>query len=100
MTGPYTLHCASKGAIDQLVRVLSKDLVARKGNLVNAVAPGPTATGLFYVNKGEQGLKMIAGLNPNNRIGNPEEADVIVFFCGEGARWGSRQTIRVNGGQA
>lgn len=101
VTGPYTLYCATKGAIEQLTRLLSKDLLAKKkGISVNAVAPGPTGTELFYEGKSEQLLKMIAGLNPNARIGTPEEvADAIVFLCGDGARWMSGQTIRVNGGQ-
>ncbi|KIX03276.1 uncharacterized protein Z518_06828 [Rhinocladiella mackenziei CBS 650.93] len=101
VTGPYTLYCATKGAIEQMVRVMSKDLQSRKGISVNAIAPGPTGTELFYEGKSEQVLKMIASLNPNNRIGTPDEvADAIVFLCGEGAKWVSGQTIRVNGGQA
>ncbi|RVX73336.1 hypothetical protein B0A52_02978 [Exophiala mesophila] len=98
---PYTLYCTTKGAIEQLVRVLSKDLVAKKGIRVNAVAPGPTGTDLFYEGKSEQVLKAIAGLNPHNRIGTPEEiADTIAYLAGEGARWITGQTIAVNGGQA
>lgn len=101
VSAPYTLYCATKGAIDQLVRVLSKDLQAKKGIRVNAVAPGPTGTELFYEGKSEQVLKMIAGLNPNNRIGTPEEvAEAIVFLAGDGAKWVSGQTVLVNGGQA
>lgn len=101
VAGPYTLYCATKGAIEQLVRVLSKDLLASKGINVNAIAPGPTGTELFYEGKSEQLLKIIAGMSPRNRIGTPDEiADAIVFLCGEGARWISGQTIRVNGGAA
>lgn len=101
VTAPYTLYCATKGAIEQLVRLLSKDLQAKKGIRVNAIAPGPTGTDLFYEGKSEQVLKMIASLNPNNRIGTPEDvADAIVFLAGDGAKWMSGQTIRVNGGQA
>lgn len=101
VSAPYTLYCSTKGAIEQLVRVLSKDLQAKKGIRVNAVAPGPTGTELFYEGKSEQVLKMIAGMNPNNRIGTPEEvADAIVFLAGDGAKWVSGQTILVNGGHA
>lgn len=101
VTAPYTLYCATKGAIEQLVRLLSKDLQAKKSIRVNAIAPGPTGTDLFYEGKSEQVLKMIASLNPNNRIGTPEDvAEAIVFLAGDGAKWVSGQTIRVNGGQA
>jgi len=101
VSAPYTLYCATKGAIDQLARVLSKDLQAKNGIRVNAVAPGPTGTELFYEGKSEQVLKMIASLNPNNRIGTPEDvAEAIVFLAGDGAKWMSGQTVRVNGGQA
>lgn len=98
---PYTLYCATKGAIDQMGRTMSKDLQATKGINVNVVSPGPTGTDLFYQGKSEQILKMIASLNPNNRIGTPEEvAEAIVFLCRPEARWITGQNIRVNGGQA
>lgn len=64
VTPNYLLYCSTKGAIEQMVRVLSKDL-ARKGIFVNAIAPGPTGTDLFYEGKSEQMLKMIAGMNPH-----------------------------------
>lgn len=44
---------------------------------------------------------MIAGFNPQGRIGKPEEiADVVGFLAGEGGQWVTGQTIRVNGGMA
>ena len=51
VTPPYTLYCATKGAIEQMVRTMSKDLQASKGISVNAVAPGPTGTDLFMEGK-------------------------------------------------
>ena len=81
-----------------MTRVLSKDL-ARKGIMVNCVAPGPTATELFTHGKSEQVLKMIAGFNPQGRIGQPEEiAGVVGFLAGEGASWVTGQTISASGG--
>ena len=98
VTPPYLLYCSTKGAIEQMVRVLSKDL-ARKGISVNAIAPGPTATDLFLEGKSEQLLKMIAGLNPHNRIGTPEEvADAILFLSSASSRWVTGHTLKVNGG--
>ncbi|KAK0115557.1 hypothetical protein ONS95_000167 [Cadophora gregata] len=100
VTPNYLAYVSSKGAIEQMTRVMSKDL-ARKGIMVNAVAPGPTGTDLFMKGKPENLLKMIAGFNPQNRIGKPDEiAEVVGFLSGEGARWITGQTVRVNGGMA
>ncbi len=69
--------------------------------MVNCVAPGPTGTELFMKGKSEQLLTMIAGFNPQGRIGQPEEiAGVVEFLAGESASWVTGQTIRVNGGMA
>lgn len=100
VTPNYLLYSASKGAIDQMARVMSKDL-AGKGIMVNAVAPGPTGTELFFKGKSEQILKAIASANPQGRIGEPEDiAEVILFLCGQGSRWVTGQRIPVNGGMA
>lgn len=97
---PYTLYCSTKGAIEQMTRLFSKDL-GRKGISVNAVAPGPTGTELFYKGKSEQVLNAIAATNPQGRIWQPDEvADAVVFLCGEGSRWVGGQVLRVNGGMA
>ena len=82
------------------MRVLSKDL-ARRGICVNAVSPGPTATDLFLKGKPDAVVKMISGLNPQNRLGTPEEiAETVAFLSGEGGSWVSGQVLRVNGGSA
>ena len=96
----YLLYVTTKGAIEQMVRLMCKDL-ASKGIVVNAVAPGPTATELFFRGKSEQTLKFIAGLSPFGRIGKPEEvAEAILYMAGSGSQWVSGQTLRVNGGIA
>lgn len=96
----YLLYISTKGAIEQMVRVMSKDL-ARKGICVNAVAPGPTGTELFYRGKSEQVVKALASTSPMNRVGTPEEvADAFAFFASSDSRWVTGQTLRVNGGFA
>ena len=76
----YLLYNATKGAIEQMTRVMSKDLFG-KGINVNAIAPGPTGTELFYKGKTDQMLKSIAGLSPMGRIGEPDEiAEAIVWY--------------------
>lgn len=97
---PYLPYLATKGAIEQMVRVMSKDL-GKKGICVNAVSPGPTGTELFLKNQNEQTLKMLSSMNPRGRIGEPEEiADTIAFLSGNDSRWVTGQNLRVNGGMA
>ena len=97
VTPTYLLYAATKGAIEQMTRVLAKD-VGRKQILVNAIAPGPTGSELFYKGKSEQLLEMIRGWSPFHRIGEPEEmADLIAFLAGKDSKWVSGQIIRANG---
>ncbi|KKA24447.1 Oxidoreductase, short-chain dehydrogenase/reductase family [Rasamsonia emersonii CBS 393.64] len=86
ITPPYLLYAATKGAIEQMTRVVAKDL-ARKGILVNALAPGPTATELFLRGKSEATLRTVAAFSPFNRIAQPDEmAGTIAFLCGPDTR--------------
>ena len=94
----YLLYTMTKGAIEQMTRVLAKDL-GRKGIRVNAVSPGPTGTDLFYKGKSEELLKTLAGVSPMNKLGEPDElADVMAFLSSNDSRWVNGQIIRVNGG--
>ena len=68
----YLLYVATKGAVEQMSRVLAKDLGA-KGITVNTVAPGPIDTDMFRQGKTEQLLNVFAGMHPQKRIGTPEE---------------------------
>ena len=98
VTPNYLLYLAAKGAIEQMVRVLNKDL-GRRQIYVNAVAPGPTATDLFYNDKSRQMLNSIANLSPLNKIATPEDiADNIILLSA--TTWVAGQILRVNGGVA
>lgn len=98
VTAPYMLYCSTKGAVDQMTRIMAKDL-GSKGINVNCVAPGPTGTGLFLTGKSEQVLKQVGNLSPFGRIGEPDEvAEVFGFLSGPGASWITGQIIKVNGG--
>ena len=100
VTPNYCLYVSTKGAVEQMVRVMSKDLFAQ-GISVNAVAPGPTATELFVKGKPEGLLKAIAGMSPANKIGSPDEiAGAFVFLSSDESKWVSGQIVRVNGGMA
>ena len=100
VTPNYLVYNTTKGAIEQMTRVMSKDL-ARRGISVNAVAPGPTGTDLFYKGKSEQLLKTIAGFSPMGRIGKPEDiAEAILWLSSSSSGWVSGQVLRSNGGMA
>lgn len=93
----YAAYAASKSAVDAISLVLAKELRGRDIT-VNAVAPGPTATELFLAGKDDETIRRMAGMNPMERLGRPEDiADVIAFLAGPG-RWINGQTIYVNGG--
>ena len=94
---PYLLYGATKGAIEQITRILAKD-VAAKGINVNAVAPGPTATELFFEGKSEALVDTITKSSPFNRLGQPEDiAAVVAFLCGKDSGWIAGQVIHANG---
>ncbi|RGP78794.1 3-oxoacyl-acyl-carrier reductase [Fusarium longipes] len=95
----YLLYAASKGPIEQMTRVMAKDLGAKHGITVNCIAPGPTATEMFFQGKSQEMIDMIAGFSPLNRLGTPREiAEVAAFLAGPGSSWVSGQIIGANGG--
>ncbi|KAH9929637.1 hypothetical protein B0H21DRAFT_826172 [Amylocystis lapponica] len=98
ITPTYLVYAATKGAVEQMMRVLAKDLGAR-GITVNTVSPGPIDTDLFRAGKPEQLLQMIAGTHPLKRIGEPDEVSpVVAFLAREEASWVNGHNIFVNGG--
>ncbi len=93
--GPYS---ATKGAVECLVRSMSKELAGR-GVRVNAVAPGPVDTDLFRAGKNEEAIKRSAAMSPFNRVGQPQEvAEVVSFLASDKASWVHGQIVQPNGG--
>lgn len=100
MLPTYSAYVATKGAVEQISRVLAKE-VGDRGITVNIVSPGPTDTPLFRQGKTEAQIKHFASMAALGRIGQVEDiADAIAFLCGDDARWITGQNIRVNGGLA
>ncbi|WP_106477549.1 SDR family oxidoreductase [Phytohalomonas tamaricis] len=94
----YGAYIASKAGVEGLVKVLANELRGRN-IAVNAVAPGPVATELFFEGKSEEQVASIANLAPFERLGQPAEiADVVSFLAGPKGRWVNGQILRVNGG--
>jgi len=95
---PYLVYAATKGAVEQLSRVLSKELGA-KGITVNTISPGPIDTSLFRKGKSEEFITAIANTHPLKRIGTADEiAPVVAFLASPEASWVNGQNILVNGG--
>jgi 3-oxoacyl-[acyl-carrier protein] reductase len=93
--GPYA---ASKAAVEVLTRILAHELRGR-GISVNAVAPGPTGTELFFEGKTQEQIDRLAKLAPMERLGTPEDiANVIAFLAGPDGGWVNAQILRANGG--
>ncbi len=94
----YGAYIASKAGVEGLVKVLANELRGRD-IAVNAVAPGPVGTELFFEGKSEEQIQSIANMAPFERLGQPEEiADVVSFLAGPQGRWINGQILRANGG--
>ncbi|GAA2271475.1 SDR family oxidoreductase [Nonomuraea roseoviolacea subsp. roseoviolacea] len=93
----YAAYSATKGAVEALTLVLARELRGRDIS-VNTVAPGPTATDLFFEGKDEETVSALAAQPPLERLGTPADiADVVAFLAGPG-HWVNGQVLRANGG--
>ena len=89
---------AAKAGVEALSKVLAKEL-AHRNITVNAVAPGPTETELFFRGKDQRTIDQMKEACPAGRLGLVEDiVPAVLFLCRPDAAWVNGQTIRVNGG--
>jgi 3-oxoacyl-[acyl-carrier protein] reductase len=96
----YAVYDATKGAVEQLTHILSREFGPR-GITVNAVSPGATETETYRAGKSDQFLATLEAMSVFGRLGRPAEiAAVVAFLASDQAAWVTAQNIRVNGGTA
>jgi 3-oxoacyl-[acyl-carrier protein] reductase len=94
----YSLYIASKAAVESFTKVLAQELRGR-GITVNAVAPGPVATELFFEGKTDEQIQALAKRPPLERLGEPQDiAGIVAFLVGPEGGWINGQVLRANGG--
>ena len=65
----------------------------------NCVAPGATASDMFFKGKSEDMVRRAVEICPMERLGEPGDiAPVVGFLCTDAAEWVNGQVIRANGG--
>lgn len=95
-----TIYAGSKAAVDAITRVLSKEL-GPKSIRVNCVLPGPVDTeGSRAMGGGNsEQMKMIVGMTPLGRIGQPQDiASVVSFLASTEAAWVTGSLLLASGG--
>jgi 3-oxoacyl-[acyl-carrier protein] reductase len=94
----YAVYAATKSGVEAMTHVLSKELRGRNIT-VNALAPGPTATELFFHGKPQEVIDHLAKLAPLERLGRPQDvASAVAFLAGPDGAWINGQVLRANGG--
>jgi glucose 1-dehydrogenase len=92
-------YVASKGGGRSLTHAMALELVPH-GIRVNAIAPGPTLTGLTRASYAdpERRRATIAQI-PLGRMGQPEDlVGAILFLASDESRWVTGSTVTVDGG--
>jgi len=90
----YGAYAATKDAVEALTHIAAKEF-GPKSITVNAVAPGPTETEMFYTDA----PKPMIDITPFKRLGTPQDiANAVSFFAGPDSAWITGQILRANGG--
>ena len=96
-----SIYVASKHAVEGLTKSVALE-VAKSGIRVNAVAPGPTDTGMLTRFTGTPENKAaLAATVPMGRLGLTEElANAIVFIASDEASFINGHILNVDGGKS
>jgi 3-oxoacyl-[acyl-carrier protein] reductase len=93
-------YAAAKAGIIGFTRQLARE-VAPHGILVNAVAPGTTATARVLAARSPEATRAVAAAIPVGRLGEPSDvAEAVLYLASDAARFVTGATLDVNGGQA
>jgi NAD(P)-dependent dehydrogenase (short-subunit alcohol dehydrogenase family) len=95
-----SVYAGSKHAVEGITKSAALE-VAASGIRVNAVAPGPTETGMLDRFTGTPERKSaLAALVPLGRIGRPEDiAKAVRYLASEDAAFVTGQVLSVDGGK-
>jgi glucose 1-dehydrogenase len=92
-------YVASKGGARSLTHAMAVDLAAH-GIRVNAIAPGPTLTGLTRASYTDpEARRATEALIPLGRLGQPDDlVGAVLFLASDESRWVTGSTVTVDGG--
>jgi NAD(P)-dependent dehydrogenase (short-subunit alcohol dehydrogenase family) len=94
-----SIYVGAKHAVEGITKSVALEL-AKSGIRVNAVAPGPTDTGMLtrFTGTAENKAALVKQV-PLDRLGRSEEvADGIVFIASDAAKWITGEVLNVDGG--
>ena len=92
-------YVASKGGGRSLTHAMAVDLAAH-GIRVNAIAPGPTLTGLTRASYTDPAARRATeAMIPLGRLGQPDDlVGAVLFLAADESRWVTGSTVTVDGG--
>jgi len=92
-------YVASKGGARSLTHAMAVDLAAH-GIRVNAIAPGPTLTGLTRASYTDpEARRATEAMIPLARLGQPDDlVGAVLFLASDESRWVTGSTVTVDGG--